>query len=104
MPAAPSTGQLVRQEQRIDPARTSVPSGTPSQILDEHSVAQVVHALTKLVGPIAPILVKKVRQQAGDLDGLCRLIAERLDSKERQEFVVAVAEIRKRCAPQSASS
>jgi hypothetical protein len=82
--------------QAVDPAPPSVPSDTPSQSLDEHMVAQVVHALTKLVGPIAPILVKKVREQAGDFDALCRLIAERLDPKERQEFSVAVTEIRKR--------
>jgi hypothetical protein len=90
-------------EQKIDPEPTSAPNGTPSR-LDEHSVAQVAHALTKLVGPIAPIIVKKVRQQADDFDTLCNLIAERLDSKERQEFLVAVAEIRLRHAPQSTSS
>jgi Caspase domain len=98
-PAGPPAGHPVGQEQRVDPVRTLVPTGTPAQSLDEHMVAQVIHALTRLVGPIAPILVKKVRQQGSDFDALCRLIAERLDSKERQEFLAAVAEIRKRHAP-----
>jgi hypothetical protein len=102
--ATPQAEQPVRQEQRIDPLRTSVPSDRPSQSLDEHMVAQVVHALTKLVGPIGPILVKKVRQQGGDFSVFCALIAERLDSKERQEFLAAVADIRKRQAPPAVSS
>jgi hypothetical protein len=47
--------------------------------------------------------VKKVRDQAGDFDAFCRLIAERLDSKERQQFLSAVAAIKKRGAAGSSS-
>ena len=82
-------------EQPVEPQRMVAPTDTPSKGLDEQLVAQVVHELTKLVGPIAPIIVKKVREQAGDFDAFNRLIAERLDSKERRQFLEAVAAIQR---------
>ncbi|MGH6876007.1 MAG: hypothetical protein ACREHV_01380 [Rhizomicrobium sp.] len=87
--------RLPAQEQPIDPARASLPTGILSKSLDEHLVAQLAHELTKLIGPIAPVLVKKARGQAGDFDAFSRLIAERLDSRERLQFLAAVAAIQK---------
>lgn len=96
-------GQSPAQEHPIDPVRTSSSIGIPSTSLDEALVAQVVHELAKLVGPIAPILVKKARMQAGDFETFSRLIAERLDSKERSQFLATVAAIQRGCATHSSS-
>jgi Caspase domain len=63
--------------------------------LDEYLVAQVVHQLTKLVGPIAPIIVKKAQKQSSDFETFSQLVSETLDSKERRQFLEAVAAIKK---------
>jgi hypothetical protein len=85
----PSAGQ----EQLIPPETQSSPTGMPTEGLDDYLIAQVLHQLTKLVGPIAPILVKKARKQAGDFNTFSQLIAERLDPKERRQLLEAVAAI-----------
>jgi hypothetical protein len=51
----------------------------------------VLRLLTRLVGPIAPILVRKARDQAADFDAFSHLIADRLDAKERRQFLDCVA-------------
>jgi Caspase domain len=91
----------LREAARVAPAPN--PLAMPRKSLDEQRVSQVVHALTKLVGPIAAIIAKQVRDQSGDLDAFCGLIAERLDAKEREQFLAAVVAIKKRGAAGSSS-
>jgi hypothetical protein len=83
-------------------APTAAPA-VPGDSLDEHLVTEVAQALTRLVGPIAPILVKKVRGQATEFGAFCVLLAERLDPKERREFLAAVEAIQKRGTARSHS-
>jgi hypothetical protein len=82
-------------DQPVDHHRVSATDGVAVSGLDEHLVAQVVLQLTKLVGPIAPIIVKKARKQSSDFETFCRLVSETLDSKERRHFLEAVAAIKK---------
>jgi hypothetical protein len=82
---------------------TTAAPAVPGDSLDEQLVTEVVQALTRLVGPIAPILVKKVRGQANQFGAFCALLAERLDPKERREFLAAVEAIQKRGAARSPS-
>jgi hypothetical protein len=70
--------------------RHSIPRTTPPDALGDELIAQVLHLLTKLVGPIAPILVTKARKRAADFHGFCAEIAERLDGKERRQFLEGV--------------
>jgi hypothetical protein len=82
-------------ERPFDPDAHSSPTGAPSKGLEDEVVAQVLHQLTRLVGPIASILVNKARKQADDLDSFSRLIADRLEAKERRQFLEAVAVLQK---------
>jgi uncharacterized tellurite resistance protein B-like protein len=58
-------------------------------------VTQVLHQLTRLVGPIAPILINKARKQATDFESFIQAIAERLDDKERRHFLEAMETLRR---------
>jgi hypothetical protein len=75
----------------IEQAAQSSPTGARFGDLEEDLIAQLLHQLTRLVGPIAPTLVNRARKQAADLDTFIQLIAARLDVKERREFLAAAA-------------
>jgi hypothetical protein len=92
---APEPQPPAVHEQPVDHHRVSSTDGIAANDLDEHLVAQVVHQLTKLVGPIAPIIVKKAQKQSSDFETFSRLVSETLDSKERRHFLEAVAAIKK---------
>jgi hypothetical protein len=85
----------VAPERPFDPNAHSSPTGGPSKGLEDEVVARVLHQLTRLVGPIASILVNKARKQADDLDTFSRLIADRLEAKERRQFLEAIAVLQK---------
>jgi hypothetical protein len=87
---APGVAAPAAPERPTAPAVQSSPTSTPHGP-DEALVAQVLRLLTRLVGPIAPILVRKARDQAADFDAFSHLIADRLDAKERRQFLDAVA-------------
>jgi hypothetical protein len=82
-------------DQPLDHHHVSSTDGIGVNGLDEYLVAQVVHQLTKLVGPIAPIIVKKAQKQSSDFETFSRLVSETLDSKERRQFLEVVAAIKK---------
>jgi hypothetical protein len=67
----------------------------PSNYIDEELIKQVLQQLTKLVGPIAPILITKARKQATDFQSFIQSIADKLDEKERHHFLAAVEMLRR---------
>jgi hypothetical protein len=80
---------VVMPEHPPAPHVHSTPPTAPPKPLGDEVVTQVLHHLTRLVGPIAPILVSKARKHATDFESFIQAIAERLDDKERRHFLEA---------------
>jgi hypothetical protein len=99
MAAAPSVQAIVSPVVMPEPppalhVHATSPTASPKP-LGHELVMQVLHQLTKLVGPIAPIIVNKARKQATDFASFIQAIAERLDDKERRHFLEAMETLRR---------
>ena len=94
-PRAAVAPRVVMPERPPAPHVPSTPPNAPPKGLEAELVTQVLHQLTRLVGPIAPILINKARKQATDFESFIQAIAERLDDKERRHFLEAMETLRR---------
>lgn len=82
----------------IAAAPAASPGATADQtvpsLIDEEFLAQVAQQLTRLIGPIAPVLIRRARQQATDLDTLSGLIAAQLNAAEGRQFLSAITHLK----------
>jgi TIR domain len=74
------------------PARTDIFAGSePASAVAEDELAQIIEALRRQLGPIAPTLVARENRQAASRDDLCRRLAEHIASpKDRSDFLKTV--------------
>jgi len=65
--------------------------GTPLPSTDVAALAEIEVCLAGALGPVARVLVRRFAKQTGDLDLLCRQLADEISSSDqRKKFLVAV--------------
>ena len=71
--------------------------GTPLPETDITALAEIERCLSGALGPVARVLVKRYAAQTGDLDILCRQLAEEIDAADqRKGFLLAIGRYLKR--------
>lgn len=89
-PHSTAVVETPRVESVMPPAAGLRPLAEAPGNIEDTAVSEIILLLTRLIGPIAPVLVKKVRPQAQNLPMLTQLIAQALEADERGRFLAAV--------------
>jgi serine/threonine-protein kinase len=84
-PAAPDASPPVRTEALV------TAGGTPLPTTDAAALDEIERCLAAALGPVARVLVKRFARQTGDLNLLCRQLADEISSADqRKGFLLAV--------------
>lgn len=84
-PAASGTSQP------LPPNSLVTSGGTPLPSTDVAALAEIERCLSAALGPVARVLVKRFARQTGDLNLLCRQLADEISSSDqRKGFLLAV--------------
>ncbi len=86
---------------RAEATRTSLKLSAASRKLDlsPEVIAELERSLSRHIGPLAKILVKRGQSEAADMDEFCRILADNIPAPvERAEFLAKVSALKKKAA------
>ena len=83
-PGTTSTAMRPSQERVRAPASTRI-GGLPAVAIDPAALEEIERSLSRHVGPLAPVLVKRTQAEARNLEAFFRTLAENIPDREEQK-------------------